>query len=255
LALAAIALAPRGAFAGAWTLPTGDGQIIATALGWTGSGAPYGHGAGAPRESRAELDVYGEYGLFDRLTLFGEISAQRYALSAPGADLYFGLGYTQIGLRAKLWSNDDWVVSTEASAFVPGARDALRSAQAGNTGGAAEGRLLAGHNLVLFGTPAFVDAELGYRLRTAEPPQEWHGDATIGLKWAPEWMGLLQVFNTVSSASTHAQFPAWRSHVGEISVVHKLDDHWSIQVGAFASFAIRNTNSQSGLLAAVWRRF
>jgi hypothetical protein len=248
-------LAPARALAGAWTLPPGEGQIIATALGWTGSGAPYGHGSGAPRESRVETDIYAEYGLFDRLTLFGQISAERYALSAPGADVYRGLGYTEVGLRGKLWSNDDWVVSDEASAFIPGARDPSRSAQAGNTGGAAEARLLAGHNFTIAGTQAFLDAEIAYRLRTAEPPKEWHGDVTIGLKWAPEWMGLLQVFNTISSASTHAQFPAWRSHVGEISVVHKLDEHWSIQVGAFASFAIRNTNSQRGVLAAVWRRF
>ncbi len=255
LAIPAFLLAPAGAFAGAWTLPPGEGQIIATVLGWTGAGQPYGSGAGAPRESRADAAAYGEYGIFDRLTLFGQISTERYALTAPGADAYLGLDYTQLGLRGKLWSNDDWVVSVEASGFLPGAREGSRTAQAGNTGGAAEARALVGRNFALFGTPAFLDAELGYRFRAAGPPDEWHGDVTIGLKWAPEWMGMLQAFNVVSVKATHAEFPAWSSRVAELSFVHRLDEHWSIQVGAFTSFAPVKTNSESGVLAAVWRRF
>jgi hypothetical protein len=253
-ALPSLALAPTAALAGAWTLPPGEGQIIATVLGWTGSGAPYG-GVAAPRESRVEAQVYAEYGIFDRLTLFGEISPERYALTPPTPDLYYGLDYTQLGMRGKFWSNDDWVFSGEASGFVPLAREASRPAQAGDTGGAVEGRLLVGRNFTLLATPAFLDAELGYRFRTAGPPDEWRGDVTIGLKWAPEWMGLLQVFNTISAASTHAEFPAWRSHMGQVSVVHRLDEHWSIQVGAFASVATVKTNSETGVLAALWRRF
>jgi protein XagA len=247
--------APVAAFAGAWTLPPGEGQIIETLFGWTGSGAPYGGGGPAPHESRVEAQTYAEYGLWDSLTLFGEISGERYALSAPTPDVYRGLDYSGGGLRAKLWSNESWVISAEASAFASGAHDASRPAQAGNTGGAGEGRLLAGYNFTLGATPAFLDAELGFRLRTAGPADEWHGDATLGLKWTPRWMGLLQIFNTISTGSGNALFPAWSEHLGQVSVVYAIDRYWSAQFGAFATFATVNTNSQRGAMAAVWRRF
>ena len=252
--LVAIPLAPVAAFAGAWTLPQGDGQIIETLSGWLGSGPPQGGPGPAPDESRVEAQTYGEYGVYDRLTLFGEISAERYALTPPTQDVYTGLDYSRIGLRGKLWSNDAWVFSLEASAFVPGARDPSRPAQAGNTGGAGEFRGLAGYNFNLGGMPAFLDAEVGYRLRAAGPPDEWHGDLTLGVKATPRWMGLAQVFNTVSQGGTPG-FPAWSSHTGQVSVVYALDERWSVQLGAFATFATVNTNSERGVMAAVWRRF
>ena len=59
--------------------------------------------------------------------------------------------------------------SLEASAYVSGARDAARPAQAGDTGPGADARALVGRNLTLFGAPAFVDGEAGYRFRTARP--------------------------------------------------------------------------------------
>ena len=39
-ALAAVVGAPAGALGGAWTLPQGTGQVIATLYGWTGFGPP-----------------------------------------------------------------------------------------------------------------------------------------------------------------------------------------------------------------------
>ena len=103
--------------------------------------------------------------------------------------------------------------------------------------------------------PAFLDAELGYRLRSAGPPDEWHADLTLGVKATPRWMGLAQVFNTISQGAGTPGFSAWSSHTGEVSVVYRIDERWSLQLGAFATFATVNTNSERGVMAAVWRRF
>jgi hypothetical protein len=127
-------LAPAGALAGAWTDPAGQGQIIETLFGWAGDGPPYGGVAGG-RESRVEAQTYIEYGLADRLTVVGQTALEQYELTAPSADVFRGLDYSSIGLRANLWSNDAVVISAEATAFVPGARDFSRPAQTGNTGG------------------------------------------------------------------------------------------------------------------------
>ena len=255
LALALMLLAPKSARAGAWTLPEGNGQIIQSFFGWTGTGAPWGNGAPGQSESRLEAQTFIEYGLWNEITLFGEIAGERYALNPPKPDVYTGLDYSAIGARAKIWASDPWVFSLEASAFIPGARDGDQPAQAGNTGWAAEGRLLAGRNFTFFNVPAFVDAEAAYRLRTAGPPDEWHADLTLGLKPTPRIMWLLQNFNTISSTSYNPQFPAWRSSSVEASLVYALDPYWSVQAGVFTTVWTENTNTQHGILLAVWRKF
>jgi hypothetical protein len=256
LGLALIALAPSGAWAGAWTLPQGNGQIIESFFGWTGTGAPWGNGAPGQTISRIEAQTYIEYGLSNEITLFGQIAAERYALSPPQENVYTGLDYSDLGARAKVWSNDAWVFSLEASAFVPGAHDPSQPAQAGNTGWAGEARALAGRNLTILNVPAFIDAEASYRLRTAGPPNEWHADFTLGLKPNnSRIMWLFQAFNTISATSTNSQFPAWRSSTVEASVVYALDQNWYIQAGAFTTIWTENTNTEHGIVLAIWRKF
>ena len=253
-ALAAAVGAPAGALGGAWTLPQGTGQVIATLYGWTGFGPPWG-GNPPVSQSRFDAQTYVQYGLTDSLTVFGQTAFEHYALGPPTPDTYDGLDYSDIGLRAKLWSTGEWVFSGEAAAFIPGAHDAKAPAEEGNTGWAGEARLNAGTNFKLASTPGFVDAEFGYRLRTQGPPNEWRGDLTVGFKFTPRLMLMLQDFTTVSSPSTNPTFVAWRQSVVEASVVYALDDNWSVQAGAFSTVWTVKTNTQHGVVLAVWRNF
>ena len=171
------------------------------------------------------------------LTVFGQTALEHYALGEPTPNTYNGLDYSGVGLRAKLWSTGEWIFSGEATAFIPGARNSSAPAQEGNTGGAAEARLNAGRNFTLGSIPGlnwipglgsipgFLDAEVAYRLRTAGPPDEWHGDLTVGFKFTPKIMLMLQEFTTVSMKTTDPTFPAWRQSVVEASVVYALDDN------------------------------
>ncbi len=250
----ALFIATTPAWAGAWTLPQGQGQAIETLYGWGGFGAPYG-GSASPRETKFGAQTYVEYGLTEGLTAVGEISGESYGLSSPTKDRYFGFDYSGGGLRAKLWADDAWAFSLEASAYASGAHAADRPAQAGNTGPAADVRAQAGHNLSLFGAPAFLDAQAGYRLRTEGPPSEWHGDLTLGVSVTPRVQILAQAFNTVSTGAGAPGFSAWEAHIGEISLVYALDSRWSVQIGGFGTLFRRNTNSEYGALVAIWRRF
>lgn len=254
-ALAALACAPSSASAGAWTLPEGNGQIIETLLGWFGQGPSSGAPA-ASRESKVEAQTYLEYGVTDRLTLVGQLSAERYALLAPPTkDIYAGLDYSGAGLRVRLWSDDAWVFSLESSAYVSGARDGARPAQAGDTGPAFDMRALVGRNLTLYGAPAFADGEVGYRVRTQGPPSEWHADLTLGVAWTPRVQILAQIFNTMSDGAGAPGYVAWESYKGQLSVVYALDEDWSLQLGGFSTLQRRNVNSEYGAVVAVWRRF
>jgi hypothetical protein len=138
---------------------------------------------------------------------------------------------------------------------VPGATNGAAPAQAGDTGGAGEARLLAGDSFLVGSTPAFFDGEFGYRLRTGGPPNEWHADLTLGLKPAPGMMLMIQDYTTISSVSTNRSFPAWRTSVVEASVVIALNDRWSVQFGLFTSVLAVKTNTQHGVALAVWRMF
>jgi len=251
LALALAACGPSAAQAGAWTLPQGQGEVIQTMFGWIGWGSPLRNGG---REDKIESQAYVQYGWTDRLTVIGALSVERYALSAPH-DVYGGLDTTGAGLRARLWSNDDWTFALEATAFYGGASNASRPAQAGGAGPAADARALLGHNLTLFGLPAFADAEAGYRLRTQGPPSEWRADLTLGVDWTPKAQVLFQTFNTISQGKGYNGFPAWEAHKGEVSVVFALDEKWSVQLGGFSTIFRRNAVSEYGAVVGVWRKF
>jgi hypothetical protein len=246
--------APGWAWAGAWTQPQGEGLLIETLYGWTGNGAPWGGNKGVS-QSRYDAQTYVEYGLSDDWTIYGQMAIERYQLGEPTPNRYTGPDYSEIGLQRKLWSTGQWVFSSEATLFLPGAHNPHAPAQEGNTGGAAEGRLLAGANFSLGSIPGFVDAEVGYRLRTAGPPDEWHGDLTVGLKPWPGWMVMLQNYTTISTASSNRNFPAWRSSVTEASLVVPLVDRWSLQIGAFESVLAVKTNTERGGVISIWRRF
>ena len=253
-ALAFIVGAPAAAFAGAWTLPQGTGQVITTLYGWTGFGPPWG-GNPPANQSRFDAQTYAQFGLTDSLTVFGETAFEHYSIGQPTPDTYNGLDYSGLGLRTKLWSTGEWVFSGEATAFIPGAHDAKAPAQEGNTGWAGEARLNAGRNFTLWWVPGFVDAEVAYRLRTEGPPDEWHGDLTVGFKFTPQIMLLLQDFTTVTMATKDPTFPAWRSSGVEASVVYALNDKWSLQAGVFSTVWTVKTNTEHGVTVAVWRNF
>lgn len=249
-----MAFSPTPAFAGAWTENEGQGQLIATLFGWFGDGSPWG-GNPAVKQNRIEAQAYLQYGITNELTIFGQTALERYALSRPEESLYTGFDYSELGIRQKLWSTGEWVFSGEATLFIPGAHNSASPAQAGNTGGAAEGRLLAGYNLTVGPWPAFLDFEGAYRFRSAGPPNEWHADATLGVKFTPRLMVMLQDFTTISTAQVNPGFPSWRNSVVEASVVIGLDDRWSLQLGLFTTIVAIRTNTQHGAALAVWRNF
>jgi hypothetical protein len=207
------------------------------------------------RETKVEASAYIEYGLRDWLTIFAQIAPERYAMAAPVSNTYSGLDYTTAGLRARVLQLDAFVVSIEGAALIPGAHDALRPAQAGNTGFNADARIQAGYSFSAGAWPAFADSSLGYRLREDGPPNEWRFDATFGVRPLPKTLLMLQSFNAISNGPGNAMFPAEQTHVAEASVVYDITDQWSLQTGVYTSIWVVNANRETGVQLAAWRRF
>lgn len=247
-------LAPVQVWAGAWTQPAGQGQATLSFYGWTGTSSSLGY-VSPPRENEVEGQLYLEYGLADKLMLIGGMGLEHYSILSPANNTYVGPDYTQVGLQYQFAKLNDWVFSGSASYFIPGANDLSQPAQSGNTGGAAEARLLGGRSFTISGLNAFVDIEVAYRDRTAGPPSEYHGDLTIGLKPNDKWTLMLQSFNYVTQGAGQPGFPAVTDSIEQASVMYALDAHWFLQVGAFASVVSTGTNSERGGLVSITKKF
>ncbi|MGD0562203.1 MAG: hypothetical protein ABSA66_03860 [Roseiarcus sp.] len=247
---------PAAALAGAWTWPEGTGQAILSLTAGEGDfGGQTGAGAGAARETRLETSLDIEYGLRDWLTAFVQTGLEDYAIAAPIADSYRGLDYSAAGLRARLFSSQSLVWSVQGTALVPGAEDALRPAQAGNTGFDSDWRMLAGSSFVLGSWQSFLDASLGYRTRADGPPDEWRADLTFGVHPRQDVTIMVQSFNSVSNGSRAALFPAEQTMTVEPSLVYDFNKIWSVQLGAYTTLRAVNANRESGIVVALWRRF
>ncbi len=247
-------LVPVAALASAWTWPEGTGQAI---LSLTAGEGDFGGqtGAGAARETRLETSLDVEYGLRDGLTAFVQGGLEDYAIAAPIADSYRGPDYSAAGLRARLLSSQSLVWSVQGTALVPGAREALQPAQAGNTGFNSDWRMLVGSSFVLGSWPSFLDVSAGYLTRAGGPSDEWRADLTFGVHPRQDLTIMAQSFNSISNGSHAPLFPAEQTMTVEPSLVYDFNKDWSAQLGAYATLRAVNSNREKGIVVALWRRF
>ena len=98
------------------------------------------------------------------------------------------------------------------------------------------------------------DQTLAYRLRAGGPANEIKVDLTLGARPAPQWLLLVQSFNTASVGASSGIFTPLRSHKLSVSAAYTIG-RWTLQLGAIASVAGQNALRERGLLAALWVRF
>ena len=257
LAAAPVWLAGSGeAVAAAWTLPAGDGQAIVGGAFLKGDRYFDARGKLIPEAAyrKFELPILLEYGLTDRVTLIAAPSALNVSVATEPASRYSGAGYTDLGARVRLWSSDTDVISLQATTRLPGARDAANPAAVGWTDPEHDLRVLWGRSFAVGPWPAFLDGQLAYRLRAGGPADEIRVDVTLGARPAPQWLLLVQSFNTASVGAPSGIFAPLRSHKLSVSAAYTIG-RWTLQLGAVASVAGRNMLRERGLLAALWVRF
>ena len=251
-------IAPTAAFAGAWTLDAGTGQ--AALIGTLSRASEIfdwkGNVTGAPRYTKFELQGLLEYGATDRLTMMFLPGLQHVDIDMPGNPSRTGLGYTEFGGRYQLLSGANWVFSGQATARVPGTFDTGNPAAIGYTGLETDIRALFGYSFSVAGMPAFIDLQVAQRFRFSGPPDEFRFDATFGVRPAPNWLLLAQVFNVISEGAGEAPFStSYNYHKLQLSVVYDLTPRWSLQFGGFTTFAGRNALQENGAVLGSWYKF
>jgi protein XagA len=248
---------PSAAWAGAWTLPEGTGQWLATVTGTSATSYFSDSGlASTPRYSKEEMQVLIEYGLTDRLTVIVDPGLLNIDIAAPTSASRFGLDYTEFGARYGFWQSPDWVVSGQATLRIPGTTDTSNPAAIGYTDVEADFRALLGHNFSVAGMPAFFDFELAERWRTDGYPSEFRVDATLGVKIFPRWMLLMQSFNVISEGAGISYFGgSYEYYKFQLSAIYALTDTWSLQFGGLTTFAGGNALQENGVVLGVWHQF
>lgn len=253
----AIITVPDLALAGAWTLPEGQGHValIGTWSNATQIFDPDGATQGTARTNKFELQGLVEYGVRDWFTLIVAPGLQHVTLGEPVNAYRSGLGFSEVGGRFRLFGDASWVVSAQTTLRAPGVFEPINPASIGYSNPEGDVRLLLGKSGTVGEWPAYVDLQLAQRFRFGGPPDEFRADITFGLRPAPSWLVLAQSFNVFAEGSGPPVFPNYAYHKLQVSVVYDLSSIWSVQFGAFTTFAGHNALQENGMLLGTWYRF
>jgi hypothetical protein len=247
----------RPALAGAWTLDAGTGALIVSGTTMQ-AGSAFDSGSKLqpiPRYSKDEAQALIEYGVTDWFTAMLQPSLQHVDIAAPIGAQRSGLGYTDFGGRARIWSDASWVVSAQATFRIPGVLAKTNPAAIGYTDSEIELRGLAGYGFTAGTLPAFVDLEVAQRYRLGGPPGEFRTDITFGIRPADKWLLLAQSFNVVSEGAGTWGFGSFAYHKFELSAVYALTPALSLQLGGYSTYWGRNALQENGLVVGAWYKF
>lgn len=240
------------AAAGVFLRPEGTGRIIMTAI-HTNSPRGFddrGQVVDIADYKQDQLYVNAEYGVTSSLTAIFTPSYR--GVSVEGGDSTKGLGYTDIGGRYRLLQSGGFLVSGQALLRIPGKRRADRAAQIGSTSTDVDLRLGAAYGTQSF----FTSGEAGYRLRSGDLPNEYHLDATFGVRPAPKFLLIASSYNTFSDGEGRGVFnDSYRYGDLFLSGVVEVNPAISLQAGYTATIYGKNALRQRGPTVGLWINF
>jgi hypothetical protein len=244
-------------FAGAWTMPEGEGQVLITGS-LSDAGESFDRGGSTqsiPHYKKFELQGLIEYGVTDRFTLVAIPGLQHVDIDGPAGGQRTGLGYSEFGGRYRFMQGDSWVLSGQTTLRVPGTFETANPAAVGYTDPETDTRILLGRSFSAGAWPAFFDLQLAQRFRAGDPPDEFRADVTFGLRPVPQWLLLAQSFNVFSEGAGGPGFDSYRYHKLQLSAVYEITPAWAVQFGGFTTFAGRNALQENGVILGARYKF
>jgi protein XagA len=245
------------AFAGAWTLDQDKGDVIvattamqASSYFTTGSALQ-----SIPHYNKDESQALIEYGVTNWFTAMFAPSLQHVDIDPPFGGQRSGLGYTDLGGRARVWSDESWVVSGQLTLRIPGTYDNTNTAAIGYTDPEVDLRGLVGYSFKIGTLPSFVDAEMAQRFRIGGPPDEFRTDLTLGVNVTEKWQLLAQSFNVTSEGAGTWGFGSFGYYKLQLSAVYALTTSLSWQLGGYSTYWGRNALQENGVVVGAWYKF
>lgn len=256
---ALLAARPDPASAGAWTSEAGHGQVILQATAATADQefGPSSHLFDSRPYDKAEVTLVFEYGLTDWLTLIGAPQFLAVQLGDPYPASYAGLGYTDLGARARLFQGENTVVSAQVVARLPGTGNSSSAAAVGYEDAELDLRLLFGASFQLFGKASYLDVEVAQRQRFGPPPDEFRLDATLGVRVTERWQLLLQSFNVISEgAGEGPNFGvSYEYYKLQAGAAYDLTQSLTVQAAVVGTYFARNAPQENGVVLSALYRF
>lgn len=240
------------AHADPFTQQQGQGRVIVSGIFTQSPKGFDAKGNTAPIQEYDQNQVYmmGEYGVTDNLTVLVTPSVGNVSLK--GGNDSTGLGYTDVGGRYRLAKSDHWIFSVQGLLRIPGTARDYPVAQVNDRHMQYDLRASGGY----MAGPAFVTLDAGYRLRSGDPPNEFHIDATVGAHVAPRLMLLASAYTTVSDGRGRGVFnQSYRYTDVYASVVYDVTSRFSLQAGYTGTVTGRNSLRQRGPVVGLWYKF
>ncbi len=214
----------------------------------------YGRLIPIPAYQKFSLGTYIEYGLSDEFTLVAQPFFDSDKQSTSPSPTRLTTGGTDIGLRAGLGNFDGTIISAQITAHVPFVTRTPLVNFDEDTVPAGDFRLLLGRSFRVEGFDCFADLEGSYRVEGDDEPDEWHADATLGVRPRRDILLLVQSFATISAQATQAS-PRYTWVKLQESAVYDISARWSVEGGFFETVAGSEAGRELGPTAALWYRF
>lgn len=250
---------PADAMAGAWTQKASQGSaFLQTTATWSGQ-AFDGNGNlfAAQTYDKVTTQLFLEYGVNEWLTLLLAPELLQIDVGAPTSARYAGLGYTDMGARARLAEGDGWIVSAQGLARIAGATQSAGIAAIGYVDDEAEARLLAGFSFLLWDFPSFLDLEAAQRFRAGDAPDEFRLDVTLGVRVAPQWLLLVQSFNVISEGPGEAPMfgLSYEYYKVQVGGMYDVTPNFSLMLAGVSTWYARNAPQENGIVGAALYRY
>ena len=255
LALGAADASPAGA--AAWNELQGEGLVIVRGTYDTGSTSfdKKGHLIKTQRYTKREASTYIEYGLTNWLEVIAKPDFVSTTLAGSPGGRYTGFGTSELGAQARLLAFGPAILAVQGTFQLPATSRESNLALIGNTARNTDARALLGVGFALGSWPSFLDAEAGYRMRSAHAPDEVHVDLTVGTRPRPDILLLVQSFTTLPTSPGVPFFPRSSYSNMEVSGVYDINLHWSAQLGVFTTIDGRDALRERGTDVSLWYRF
>jgi len=245
------------AFAGAWNLEPGDGQIISTYNYSKASKAFTDIGDPVVEFEKNEGRIFFEHGLTKNFTIVTNAAHQTVVFNGLQSNINFSdFDDAELGLRYQIARREGLAVSLQGS-YILGGGPPDSILDVGDAKDSFELRGLWGQSKEFENFVLFFDAQLAARARSTEKLEDWRSDLTLGFKRSEKLMLLTQIYHTERAAFGRDGFTVPKQSRTKVqgSVVFEIKKNRLVQLGYTETVAGRNIVKEKAITLGTWIRY
>lgn len=259
-------LSPLPLFAGAWLPPSGELYLDQRALFYQSDQLYDASGNTRPQNtySKFESGTYAEMGLSDAwsagATFMLDGISQRQSTATRSSNNAV-LTDPELFAKYKLLHTNQLTLSLQPLIKLPSRSLRSNAPQSGSRSSDTELSLLAGYAFEHRGRWHYADARIGYRNRSGQLGNQLKLDATLGYRFADDWLATTSLYSTWSASGVHTSSFNESSNQDydlvklEGMLHYQLTDTQSLYGGTFYHASGHNSGAGLGFLIGTAYRF